>query len=470
MDSLLRTDVLGGGNPLETHFGDRVKIVQLSGNVFENLGEEKASSVYMRGQVWYWEDPIYGRKEEGRKIQANEGTMRYNRYVIILQDNLEQHDSLMVVPLSSTSNSSYDVEIEVLHVLCDSTKVYARPRLTFPATKNSLKRYVCTLSNKDMNMISYRIAQLSMPAGITKFMGDQLKSFYKGEINIDLYDDELYKTTVENTTSSELASQEMQCNQVGSSTVSVDSKDNSDSKKGSSVNKWTKNIKKNFVKLYDEKGADYVAKKYGISKSTVYTYIYKFRDEIGEPIKKEEEKKDEKSYKQGSKLEHIDEIPQNCKEFGLFVKRYFMSRNAYITYRTSGKKHKASKESPKFYEGIASAVSASLMKLCYIENINGTLKFTIDIHKDTYKASKCVNALIFLNDFNEFSIKDGKQITDAAELMKNYRNVYAKDFGIDPEWENELYSALCKRLGSVNYNCKSIKDFIIGTFGLGGNI
>jgi hypothetical protein len=122
---------------------------------------ERASK-FIKGQVWVWEDPIYGAKENGREIDIGESTLRYSRYVIIFQNEESINKSILVVPCSSHNSSRYDVMIPLNHMYHNSMS-YAKVSSIFPVHARFLQRYICTLPAVVIQKIESRIFHIFFP-------------------------------------------------------------------------------------------------------------------------------------------------------------------------------------------------------------------------------------------------------------------------------------------------------------------
>lgn len=124
----------------------------------------KSSCLFIRGQVWYWEDPIYGRKENNIDVSIGEATVRYSRYCIIAQttDTIDK-SSVLVIPCSSSNHTTHDVQAPLAHVFHENF-TYARTRGIFPVHPRFLQRYICTLPENVMKQIEAKLIQLLIPS------------------------------------------------------------------------------------------------------------------------------------------------------------------------------------------------------------------------------------------------------------------------------------------------------------------
>lgn len=129
------------------------------------------SSLFIRGQVWYWEDPIYGRKENNIDVSIGEATLRYNRYCIIAQTTESvSRSSVLVIPCSSNSHNSHDIPIPLAHLFHDNF-TYARTLEIFPVHPKFLQRYICTLPESVMKKIEAELIKTLIPS-LTNNMND----------------------------------------------------------------------------------------------------------------------------------------------------------------------------------------------------------------------------------------------------------------------------------------------------------
>lgn len=146
------------------------------------------STCFMRGQIWYWDDPIYGEKGTKQTAAIGEATLRYSRYCLIIgaTDTLTQ-SGIMAIPCSSSMNTPYDVPIMVAKYFNEGY-TYARCKELFPVHSRCLTRYVCTISDEDMKKIEGTLIHLLMP-GVYDLIG---KDTYQNTYGLE-YDNIKYK-------------------------------------------------------------------------------------------------------------------------------------------------------------------------------------------------------------------------------------------------------------------------------------
>ena len=145
------------------------------------------STLFIRGQIWYWEDPIYGNKENGKIVTIGENTLRYNRYVLIVQTTeMIDKSSIMVVPCSSKRASQCDVPINVRSLYTESPG-YAKCKMLFPAHPRFLTRYVCTVPDEVMNNIDAVLIKNLLPGLCRK--ANELNKVFNIDVNKEITDD-----------------------------------------------------------------------------------------------------------------------------------------------------------------------------------------------------------------------------------------------------------------------------------------
>lgn len=135
-----------------------------------------SSTMFIRGQVWYWEDPMFGRKETKSQVTIGEATIRYNRYCIIAQTTETiSNNTVLVIPCSSTNNTPHDVKVPLAHTFRENF-TYAKTRSMFPVHPKFLNRYICTLPSEVMNQIDAELIKLLFPAITANMDNDHIRS------------------------------------------------------------------------------------------------------------------------------------------------------------------------------------------------------------------------------------------------------------------------------------------------------
>ena len=187
---------------------------------------------YLRGQVWHWNDPVYGDKKDGKSVEQDEATLRYSRYVIIMQDTDTINRSCMVVPCST--QKAYDDSNEVVFYIYDTKPSYARCKLVTPVSTSNLDNYICTLSDEDMRRIS---AMVGYVLGISE----------------------------------KPAEEPVETEQAGIQVNSIDSR------KGS---KWDNQKMKIFIEDFDSHGCSETSEMYGLTEKSCRKYYSSFKKRV----------------------------------------------------------------------------------------------------------------------------------------------------------------------------------------------
>ena len=138
----------------------------------------ECSNMFMRGQVWYWEDPVYGKKEYGIQVPIGECGMRYNRYCVIVQNTKRIGSGpILVIPCSSHSDKHHDVKIQIATHTTDHY-TYAKPNMVFPVHGKMLTRYICTLSDEAMKRIEAELIKFMIPSVTDAMSYDDIKKTF----------------------------------------------------------------------------------------------------------------------------------------------------------------------------------------------------------------------------------------------------------------------------------------------------
>lgn len=202
------------------------------------------TSTFARGQVWTWEDPTYGYKSSGKEVDHGEATLRYSRYVLIVQTAETIQTNMLVVPLSTSRFSELDPEINIILQSGEvSTRTsYARINSLFPVHPETLKRYVCSVNETTMEVITSAIMMFLVPghnANITSTTETEDVHFVP-DVETDTTTDIIETAAV------------------------ADSCDNRKYKRYS----YTEKVQ--IIRLYQDKGTKAVMEKYGIRNPTAY--------------------------------------------------------------------------------------------------------------------------------------------------------------------------------------------------------
>lgn len=151
------------------------------------------SCLFIRGQVWYWEDPIYGRKENKLEVSIGEAVLRYSRYCVIAQTtNTIDKSSVLVIPCSSTNHTPHDVPAPLAHIFHDNF-TYARTRGIFPVHPKFLQRYICTLPKNVMKHIEVELVKLLLPSVYENMAEADIQNIFGLDMNSLVTNDSIPK-------------------------------------------------------------------------------------------------------------------------------------------------------------------------------------------------------------------------------------------------------------------------------------
>lgn len=125
--------------------------------------QHERAKVFERGQVWYWDDPIYQAKQKGLQVEVGVAGLRYSRYVIIAQDpETAGKNMILVVPCTSKDVDPHDIEVPIDH-LYKETHGYARVQSIMPVHPRTLINYICRLPDEAMKAIDAEIVKMLNP-------------------------------------------------------------------------------------------------------------------------------------------------------------------------------------------------------------------------------------------------------------------------------------------------------------------
>ena len=397
------------------------------------------TSVFVRGQVWYWEDPIYGAKEDGCDIDIGEQTVRYSRYCIIIQDSdTITNNSILVIPCSTKNNNPHDVQIKLAHMIVD-TDTYAKVSSVFPVSPKSLTRYVCTLGNNVMNIIDAKLAKILLP-----FIGNNIDIpiVSKNDYYNDMDANEV--ATIDTNKSAEVVVETEHIDStimsdLNTNTLPIEVK-NVPKKK----NKFsTDDDMKEFIKIYLKEGIEFVANHYSIKSSTVHCYLHRFKKALN--IEKCEDILDEcdESNVDESSIVYVpvtDDSPQAVSK--LANKIIDTLRDEKIYSYTSLNLGTTDTE---FYNRLSSTIYFSLTTFLGINVFKNGQYYIPNI---TEKSPR-LNTWHFLD-----KIYHDKRISseeNGIKMVTLYRNYYGNiTRGIDSDWINHLRTKILSKLDFLN--------------------
>ena len=235
-----------------------------------------------RGQIWFWEDPIYGKKNgsivAGDDIPHGERNIHFSRYVVILQHPETSMlngriTNILVAPISSTKSiRDYDVPIKVYED-CGKESHILLGRI-FCASSSQLKNYVGTVSCAIMERIDtgLRAMMLEGPCIDLTPMIDASEKVFEDDEATDIPDcdttddqDSAYDSNVV---------EDKECRIEEDSPEKNVAEDVAD---GRVKQKWDEEGIKKFLYNYSLVGPEAAAKQYSIGERTAKNYWYKYR-------------------------------------------------------------------------------------------------------------------------------------------------------------------------------------------------
>lgn len=112
----------------------------------------------LRGQVWLWNDPVYKYKRDGISIPHGEIGVRYSRFVLVMQNEMNTSESVLAVPCTSKRKLDTDMEISIPNN--DGIPTYVRPSAIFPVSLDMLHHYVTSIPDDVVNQVENIIKDL----------------------------------------------------------------------------------------------------------------------------------------------------------------------------------------------------------------------------------------------------------------------------------------------------------------------
>lgn len=211
------------------------------------------NKVFLRGQVWYWEDPIYGKKSDNYAIDEGERTMRYSRYVLIVQsdDTIDRY-GINVIPLSSQNHSTCDVPIVLSFPSGFENTCFCKTRALFPVYPSQLKNYICTLTDETMRQIELQMMKLLLP----RLMDENI--LHQAGFNIDSVN-----VPIDDSKSFDIETEKEIENSVGRN------------------KKWTDDNIRTFIYICKNKGLEVAADEFDLKESSANKYYMKWRKMYG---------------------------------------------------------------------------------------------------------------------------------------------------------------------------------------------
>lgn len=379
------------------------------------------SQVHLRGQVWYWQDPIYGSKEERNIVDNGEATERFNRYCIVVQDtNTITSGSILVVPCTTSINSSTFNEVVKVHLthLMKECDTYAKVRCVFPVNPKCLARYICTLSDSDMKRIESALLKLLIPSINNAMDNETIKSTFGIDMNN-------FETPANIDTEDGLES--------------IDKKDNDEHVEEVNTPEPVVKVKSNyiysddeivdFMSFYHDHNGLTTAKKYNISINTVYWRKNHWKERYAK-ILEDRNKSDE---------EAVSDIPlptrsDICLSISKVCNMMIESLKTWNTYSSTSV---IGIDEDNFYNILNDVLYSSLIDYMGITFL-GNNEFNIP---NITPENKNIKSWHFFDKV--YHDRRIRKESDGQEMIRLYRKYYGDiNTGIDNEWAEEFRKQL----------------------------
>ena len=367
------------------------------------------SYMFMRGQIWYWEDPLYGRKERHEEPTQLDACLRFSRYVLVAQTTESINPiSVMVIPCSSGDKNEYSVKLPLNHGGFTNNS-FARVDLMFPAHPKSLLRYVCTLSDSVMEKIDNRIANLLFP---------------------------------------------------GSPALTIESEDEAphqtpeipEVKKRNRRSRWDTSTIDRFMELYDTNGIESVCEEFDIKPVSAKKYYIKWTKENRVPKKINQETVDPIEIE----LYGCIDIQFIVSKVSNLINEEFRNRGIFTKVRKHLTNNK--KSSDEFYKDLGNSIYHTLINFIGIKKEGDEF-----IIPKLPKIIENIETWLFLDRlYNDNNISN---IEEVDMIIQAYIHYYGDNTElINHEWLNLLYQKIIAKVGINHIGATAICSRIDKSF------
>ena len=393
------------------------------------------SCTFIRGQVWHWEDPMYGKKEEGGMVATGEATVRFSRYVIIVQTTFSiGKSSVSVIPCSSTNSTPHDVIVPLAHLFYENL-TYAKVQFLFPVHPKSLQRYVCTLSDSVMRRIESELIKLFTPTISEKISHEELKKY---GLDLTVVEDHPPLDTLPN--------------------ISTEN----DYKKETPVSKervWTDERRLRFLNVYKEHGSDAAAMEFGINEASAVSYWYKWKSRL-DPLFMETPKTNDDMPINSIPVPYTGGVYLAISKVANMMRDILHTEEAYDKVTGYWRDSRNTVMPEEFYSKSGNCIYHSLLEFLNIKRDADSRELIIPEVDDS---TSYLGTWYFLDKiYNEKRIsyiKQGRKMMDA--YRKHHGDIHA---GIDRDWLKVLQSKLSHKLNLIDAGLCIICDIIGDTF------
>ena len=380
------------------------------------------SYTFVRGQVWYWDDPIFGRKDDNTALPMGDASIRFSRYVIVIQSTAtispNQSASVLVIPCSSGKKTQFDIQVP-LH---GDVITYTRTNSIFPAHSKCLQKYICTLSEVTMKNIEDQVLKLLVPS-------------IGGEIECQGIDESPISEFVNIT----------DINTPPEPHTLLDV--NIDIPRKIGEVRWNADSISSFVRLYRKEGIQKASEKFKLKESSVYKYYLKWQNQV--PLD------EDTSINTGTnlKLKKYNEARLGISKLANIMKNIMEQESSlynevksYLNYQTSRS---------RFYEGVRNSIYYSLLDFLGInKNSNNVPIQEINCNDPN------INTWIMIHQ--AFYGKESSSIDDCTlKYMEYYGNA---NKGINTGWLIAFKHNLSVRVKMAEFALDVITDKVSELF------
>jgi len=360
----------------------------------------KDFTIFEPGQVWFWEDPVCGRKGGTHDdVVRDMGRMHYSRYVVILQSESTIAGSrrLLIAPFSTSQKSGIRIKF-----ISESETYIQCANITTVDTANFTK-FIAKLSPSVMESIEKGVLFYLAPSYYAQLPEDQKLDI----VYVDQYPDN-------NST------------EVRSFVKLVE-----ETNRTQGTRAWTPELKLMLVNRCDDIGMEAVAKELNLAVSSIRSNYYRWRKELmSQPAEVTLTVPSKPEPKVESHPINISGIPnaisfisnvqkQQCVKAGVFdqIKDHFRSASHKIL-------------AAAFYDQLQDAIYQSYLKYLSISQLGkGSVGIPVisqnDPHSDTWKLLSAIH-----NDprVGKFNMGDGNN------LAIRLKEVLGENSGINSDW------------------------------------
>ena len=398
------------------------------------------TTIFEKGQIWYWEDPIYGAKTERRLIHKNVRLQCYSRYVLIIQNTgtININEPVMCVPLTSSvtndeASSDKYVKLTIYNGVRNAAISYAALDRLFPADAKALKTYQCKIGDRDMSIIENKIKMLILSE--SKDDAD-----YPPQITIE----------------------DIKCIDIKESDDNLDNPECSKPKHRKTKTTWTPENKAKYLQEYETKECEYLMKKYNLSKRSVQNYAYVFKKAMGDNTVSATASADKKVVEDDSnnnqetntstkmQIPSTYNIQRSISKFCNKIKSLIKIKDMYnkvSTYFNSGE----TIEESAFYTDMSAAIYFGIAKFLNINVIDGKMQPVV-----LSAESKHLTTFQFFDIYwNDYMVARMINLDSITKLCKEKYSCY-----IEKEVLNDIKAQISKKIKMSDKGYDMITSYI----------